>query len=142
MGDDWTRLCELLDDDPELVAAVAEAAADPAGDPWGAVIDGLDDAGALAYLDRDDSGMELADALAGLPRVFRTGVDLESVGDLGGDLPAAIGQAEVLLAPHGLRIVYLAEEPGAFPLVVVPAGNADEIVTLATRLGREARTFA
>lgn len=139
MGDDWGRLCALLDDDPELVAAVRDALA-AGDDPWGALIDGLDDAGALAYLEPSDTGMELADALAGVPRVFRTGLDLEVVGDID-ELDAAIARAETLLAPHALRIVYLAEDSDAVPLVVVPAAHAAEIVTLATGLGHEARLF-
>ncbi len=154
------RLCRLLDDDPVLAASVGGAAADPAEfftahedelrargvaspadvDPWLVIIDGLDEAGALAYLDPDDTGMELADALAGVPRVFRAGIDLEPVADVD-ELDAAIMRADALLAPHALRIVYLAEEPDACPLVVVPAAHADEIVALAAGLGREARVF-
>jgi len=139
--DDWIRLCTLLDDDPELVAAVGRAAADPdAGDPWTVLIDTLDDGGALAYLERNDFGGELADGLAGVPRVFRCGADLSGVADID-DLDAAIVQADRLLAPHGLRIVYLAEEPDAYPLVVVPTAHADEIVAVAAGLGRQARLF-
>ncbi len=137
---DWARLCRLLDDDPELLAAVADAADEPDGDPWLAVIDGLDDAGALAYLDTQDLGSELVDALAGLPRVFRTSVDLGSVADID-ELPAAIAAADRLLAPHDLRIVYLEEDSDAFPLVVVKPGDAVAIVELAARLGHEARVF-
>ncbi|GAA3922917.1 DUF6630 family protein [Microbacterium invictum] len=142
MSDDWTRLCALLDDDPDLLTSVGAAAGDPdEADPWGAVIDGLDDAGALAYLERGDAGVELADALAGVPRVFRAGVDLEPVADVEGELPAAIARADAILAPQGLRLVYLAEDSDAFPLVVVPVAHADEIVALATKLGHEARVF-
>jgi len=140
MTDAWTRLCELLEDDPEIVAAVTRAAAADA-DPWLVLIDGLDQAGVLAYLDPQDSGMELADALAGVPRVFRAGVDLEPVADIDGDLSAAITRADAILAPQALRIVYLAEEPDAYPLVVVSAEHAAEIVAVATSLGREARIF-
>lgn len=135
---DWARLCRLLDDDPELVASVAVAASD--GDPWLAVIDGLDDAGALAYLETEDVGAELADALAGLPRVFRTSVDLASVADID-DLADAIAGADAILAPHDLRVVYLEEESDAFPLVVVRRADAEAIVALAAQLGHEARVF-
>lgn len=138
--DDWLRLCDLLDEDPELAASVRAAAADGV-DLWEAVIGGLDDAGALAYLDAEDSGIELADALAGVPRVFRSGADVDSVGDVDGDLSAAIVAADRILAPLGLRIVFLEEDSDAFPLVVVPAENAPQIVTLADRLGHGARLF-
>lgn len=134
----WARLCALIDDDPELSAAVLGA---EDGNRWAALIDGLDDAGALAYLDVADSGVEVADALAGVPRVFRAGVDLDEVGDAE-QLEAAIVRAENLLAPYGLRIVYLAEDSDAYPLVVVPSANVDEILTLIATTGREARAFS
>lgn len=141
MTADWIRLCELLDDDPELVAAVRRALADPPGsDVWTAVLDGLDDGGALAYLDREDTGSELADALAGVPRVFRAGADLASAADID-DLDAAIAQADTVLSAHGLRLVHLHEDPDVLPLVVVPTENAGKIVALAGKLGHEARTF-
>jgi hypothetical protein len=137
---DWARLGRLLDDDPELLASVESAAADPDADPWLAVIDGLDDAGALAYLETQDLGAELADALAGLPRVFRTSVDLGPVADID-ELPDAIAAADLLLAPHDLRIVYLEEDSDAFPLVAVRRADAEAIVDLAAHLGHEARVF-
>lgn len=137
---DWARLCRLLDDDPELLASVEDAAAEPGSDPWLAVMDGLDDAGALAYLETQDLGAELADALRGLPRVLRTSVDLGSVSDID-ELADAIAAADRLLAPHDLRIVYLEEESDAFPLVVVRSADAEVIVELAAQLGHEARVF-
>ncbi|RUR01453.1 DUF6630 family protein [Labedella endophytica] len=160
-ADDWTRLCGLLDDDPELSGSVLRAFSDPADhvagqgqdlpdrgtesaddvDPWFVMIDGLDESGALAYLDGEDSGVELADALAGLPRVFRTGADTEPVADVDGGLEDAIVRADEMLAPHGLRLVFLAEDSDAYPLVAVPSENVSEIVALAERLGHEARTF-
>ena len=136
--DDWTRLCALIDDDPELAPGVREAIDD---DPWGALIDGLDECGALAYLDWKDGGMQLADALPQLPRVFRTGADLDEVGDVDA-LEAAIVRADEFLAPHGLRIIRLEEDSDAHPLVVVPTANVAEIVELAAKLGHEARTFS
>ncbi|UWF77968.1 MULTISPECIES: DUF6630 family protein [Microbacterium] len=159
--DAWKRLCELLDDDPELRADVRLAVADPDGyvdahadalhtrgiaspedvDPWLVLIDGLDDAGALAYMDRDDTGIELAEALSGVPRAIRSGVDLDEIGDVDGDLPAAIARADELLAPSGLRLLYLQEEPDACPLVVVRASQAEDILSLAAELGRSARVF-
>ncbi|WP_406247060.1 hypothetical protein ACI7YT_16615 [Microbacterium sp. M] len=137
---DWARFCRLLDDDSELLASVETAAADPDADPWLAVIDGLDDAGALAYLETQDFGGELVDALAGLPRVFRTSVDLGPVADID-DLPDAIAAADLLLAQHDLRVVFLEEDSDAFPLVVVAASDAETIVDLAAQLGHQARVF-
>lgn len=161
MNDDWIRLCELLDDDPGLAGAVRLAVSDQeayfaqheqalldrgiesAGevDPWIVVIDGLDEAGALAYLDWQDSGAELVDALNGVPRVFRSGAQLDPVTDVEGDLPSAIARADEILAPRGLRVVYLDEDSDAYPLVVVPVAHAEEIVALSTRLGQSARVF-
>lgn len=141
---DWARLCELLDDDPMLQPDVERAAADSndEADPWMALIDGLDDAGALAYLDPDDSGVELADALTEIPRVFRAGVDLDRVGDVEGDLITAIVVADGILAAHDLRIVHLEEDDDAYPLVVVPRANGPEAIALVSRLGHSARAFS
>jgi len=138
-ADDWTRLCDLLDDDPEIAPAVLEADDD---DRWTALIDGLDEAGALAYLDENDSGVELADALPALPRIFRAGIDVEEVGDIDGDVTMAIARADEILAPHGLRLVYLEEDTDAYPLVVVPAENVSAILELTERLDHSARTFS
>ncbi|WP_277049372.1 DUF6630 family protein [Ruania albidiflava] len=157
----WVRLCALLADDPDVVVAVRLACTDPEGylrkqaaelavpglhrpqdaEPWQALLDGLDGAGALAYLDAEDSGMELAEALAPLPRVVDAGADLEAVADLDGDLRTAIMGAEAILTGHGLRLVHLTEEPDACPLVVVPAAHVPEIVDLAARLGHAAHPF-
>jgi hypothetical protein len=136
MNEDWARLCRMLDDDPQLVAAVSQAA----DDPWSVMIDGLDDAGALAYLEPGDTGAQLADALAGLPRIFATAVDLDSIGDVDSDLTTAVAVANEMLDEHGLALVYLEEEPDAYPLVAVAADDAEEIVALAGRLGHVART--
>lgn len=158
---DWARLCALLDDDPELEPSVRQAVSDPAGyfaaheddlrrrgitapdavDAWLVLIDGLDDAGALAYLDQQDAGAELADALPALPRIVQAGIDVDAVGDVEGDLPAAIMRADQLLAPHDLRLVYLEEDPDAFPLVAVSSAYVDEIIAIAARLGRNAEVF-
>lgn len=157
----WARLCELLDDDPVLAPAVELAGTDPAAyfaqnqsellgrgieseeevDAWVALIDGLDDAGALAYLDGTDSGAELADALPQLPRVFRARASLDAVGDVTSELPAAIVVADSILAPFDLRIVYLDEDSDAYPLVVVPRSNVTEILEIAARLDHSARVF-
>ena len=140
-ADAWLRLCELLDDDPELIPAVRRAVEDDA-DPWTALIDGLDDAGALAYLDENDTGVELADALPPVPRVFATGAELDEVADVDGNLDAAIVRADSILAPHRLRIVYLDEGSEAYPLVVVPIGHGEEIIEITKRLGVSARVFS
>lgn len=153
----WERLCALLDEDPQLWPAVRQALLDPASsfaehaealadrgiedpaaiDPWVTLVDGLDDAGALAYLDRADQGSELADALAGIPRVRAAGVDLGPVTDTDGDVPTAVRAADAALAPAGLCLVYLDEDSDAYPLVVVRADDAAEIASLAEQLGHD-----
>lgn len=142
MNNGWIRLCMLLDDDVELRTAV-QSAVDSAEDvdPWLVMIDGLDDAGALAYLDQKDSGAQLVDALAGLPRILAAGVDLDLVGDVEADLPTVVTVANELLAVHGLALVYLEEEPDAFPLVAVSAADAEQVVALVSELGHTARTY-
>ena len=134
--EDWTRLCNLLDDDPEFAPAVLDAV-EAGDDPWDALIDALDDAGSLAYLDLGDTGVELADALPALPRVFRTGADVDAVGDVD-DLTAAVAKAKEILAPHRLSLVHIEdpEDEDAYPLVAVPVANVDEIATLIERLTR------
>lgn len=134
--ENWVRLCGLLDDDPQLVAAVSQAVEDP----WLAMIEALDDAGALAYLEPGDTGAQLADALAGLPRVFAASIDLDSIGDVDADLMTAVAVANEMLDEQGLALVYLEEEPDAYPLVAVAADDAEEIVALAGALGHVART--
>lgn len=161
MNENWERLCALLDDDVLLIPAVAQAASDPAAyyaahkqqllqrgiesgeevDPWTALIDGLDDAGALAYLDWKDSGMELVDALSEVPRVKSSGVDLTAVSDVD-ELEAAVAAANAVLAPHNLRVIYLDEDSDAYPLVAVPTANVEAIVELASELEHEARVFS
>ena len=63
MIEDWVRLGALLEDDPEVGKAIRHAGRD-GGDVRAALFDALDDAGALAYMEWSDSGVELADALA------------------------------------------------------------------------------
>lgn len=132
--DDWARLCRLLDDDPELTPAALEAV-EGGESPRDALLEGLDDAGALAYLEKNDTGAELADALHALPRIVRTGLELDEVGDID-TLDAAITRANELLAEHGLALVYL-EDPDdadAHPLVAVPVADLDEINALIEKL--------
>lgn len=132
-ADRWERLCALLDDDELLRAGVRESL-EAGEDPWEALLGGLDDAGALAYLDEGDTGMELTDALVQLPRVFRLQPDLDEVTDTD-DLGEAIAAADRALAEHGHRLLRL-EEPDtdAHALVVVPAEAVTEILDLAERL--------
>ncbi|EWS79764.1 hypothetical protein BF93_09885 [Brachybacterium phenoliresistens] len=142
MHEQWMRLCALLEDDPEVAPAVRRALEGSAGaDPWEALIDALDEADALAYVQREDTGCELSEALARLPGAKRCGADLEVVADAWGDLTAAIGVADGLFAPHGLRLLHLPEDSEAVPLVLVPVERTEEIVALATRLGHGARPF-
>lgn len=164
----WERLCTLIDDDPEIWPSVQQAlqghaddaGADEEGDTdedtdesgveeddgadeaWGALIDALDDCGALAYLHADDTAMELADALAGVPRVVRLGLDTDEVGDVDGDVPTASVAADALLAPSGLALVFLEEDTDAYPLVVVPRESVTEIVDTAAALGFIARQLS
>ncbi|PPF38661.1 hypothetical protein [Pseudoclavibacter sp. AY1H1] len=163
----WQRLCTLIDDDPEIWPSVQQALEgdsrdededqgedqsgdddrdesgveedDGADEAWGALIDALDDCGALAYLHAEDTGMELADALAGVPRIVRLGLDTDEVGDVDGDVPTAAAAADALLAPVGLALVFLEEDSDAHPLVVVPRESVTEIVDTAAALGFVAR---
>jgi hypothetical protein len=132
---DWQRLCELLDDDETVWESVEEALQE-GGDPWEALLDGLDDAGALAYLQTEDTGMELSDALAQLPRVFELQPDLDDVTDTD-DLGDAMKAADAALADGDLRVVRLVEEDddGSWPVVVVPVEAHSEIRRLAEALG-------
>lgn len=140
MNADWIRLAELLDEDPEVAAELGRASATT--DLRGVLFDALDDAGALAYMEWSDSGVELADALAQVPRVFRTGADLDEVGDVDGALADAIAEADGILARHGLQSVYLDEGSDACPLVVVARSDVDEITALGTRLSLRPRVFS
>ncbi|MFC0682763.1 hypothetical protein ACFFGH_33445 [Lysobacter korlensis] len=132
----WERLTLLLDDDALLWPRVREALQSEDQDPWEALLDGLDDAGALAYLDAADTGMELADALAQLPRVFRLQPDLGQVNDTD-DLEAAIAIADRVLAGGGFRLARLQDdEEDAHALAVVPGGNVAEILEVSAHLER------
>lgn len=126
----WEQLCGLLDDDVQVWRDVEEALG--AGeDPWEALLGGLDDAGALAYLDEGDTGMELSDALAQLPRVFRLQPDLGRVTDTD-DLDEAMRTADEVLAEAEYRLLRLDEpDSDAHALVVVAADAVPEIERLA-----------
>ncbi|WP_286276324.1 DUF6630 family protein [Naasia aerilata] len=138
---EWERLTRLLDDDEHLWPRVLEAFEDDGEDAWEALLGGLDDAGVLAYLHEDDSGMELADALAQLPRVFRLSLDLGRVNDTD-DLDEAMAAADTLLSNAGFRLVMLEDDDeDARALVVVPAGVLDEITELATAVGHSVNSF-
>ena len=137
----WERLTSLLDDDELLWPRVREALADDAEDAWEALIGGLDDAGALAYLDTEDTGMELADALVQLPRVFRLQPDLGEVNDTD-DLAEAMSAADAVLTAEGCRLLELDDDDEeAHALVVVPAENVAEILSLAAALKRSVTSF-
>jgi hypothetical protein len=137
----WEQLTVLLDDDEHLWPGVAGALDDGEADPWEALLDGLDDAGALAYLEADDTGMELAEALAQLPRVFRLQVDLGAVNDTD-NLEHALTAADGVLAGRGFRLVRLEDEDeDAYALAVVPQGNLPELARLSTAMSRPVTTF-
>lgn len=140
MVHDGVRLAALIDDDPEVAGALRRA---PQGDAelGAALLDALDDAGALAYMEWSDSGVELADALGQLPRIVRAGIDVDEVGDVDGSLEDAISRADALLIPRGMRLLYLDEGTDACPLVVVAQRDVDEIVEIAGRIGLKVRAF-
>ena len=133
---DWKRLCALIDDD-EAVWEALDAALAAGDDPWDALIGGVDDAGALAYLQVDDTGMELSDALAQLPRVFALQPDLDEVTDTD-DLVEATAAADRILGVADLRVIRLIEEEDAWPVAVVPSSGAGDIAALVAALGHEA----
>jgi len=132
---DWRRLCALLDDD-ETVREAVEAALDAGEDPWEALLDGLDEAGALAYLRSDDTGMELSDALAQLPRVYRVQPDLDEVTDTD-DLGLAMRAADSAVDQGGLALLRLVEveDDASWPVVAVRTDDRDRAIELATALG-------
>jgi hypothetical protein len=137
----WERFTRLLDDDELLWPRVKDALEVGDADPWEALLDGLDDAGALAYLEADDTGMELADALAQLPRVFRLHLDLGAVSDTD-DLEMALVAANGLLAGRSCRLVQLHDaDEDAYALAVVPEVNLPEILALSAELERSVTTF-
>jgi hypothetical protein len=132
----WERLCSLLDDDEQLWPAVEAALEESDGDAWDALLDGLDDAGALASLEAEDTGMELADALAQLPRVFRLQPDLGEVTDTD-DLDEAIRAADHVLEAHGHRLLILEnDDEDVHELVVVPEEAVGPILETAEALER------
>ncbi|MFD1713643.1 hypothetical protein ACFSBZ_04070 [Amnibacterium flavum] len=132
----WKRLCSLIDDDPALWPSVEDALTE-GDDAWEALIGGLDEAGALAYLDVSDTGMELVDALAGLPRVFAIQPEFGAVNDTD-DLADAMSAADAILAESELRLIELEDDDeDAHALVVVPAAAVDEIRSLAVDLEKE-----
>lgn len=132
----WDRLCTLLEDDDLLRSSVREALADPEDDPWDALLGGLDDAGALASLEAEDTGMELSDALAQLPAVFRLQPDLGTVTDTD-DLDDAVREADRVLAEHGHRLLALeSDDPDVRELVVVPEESVGPILETAEALER------
>lgn len=136
--EDWLRLCALLDDDPAVWEAV-DAALTAGDDGWEALLDGLDEAGALAYLQADDSGMELTDALVQLPRVYRLQPDLNAVTDTD-DLVAAMRLADAALASGDLCLLRLVEDDDNefWPVVAVTTGAGRDIESLAGLLGYRA----
>ena len=130
----WQRLCTLIDDDEQLWPSVSAALELEDADPWETLLDGLDDAGALAFLDTADTGMELVDALNQLPRVFRLQPDLDEANDTD-DLDGAIRAADATLSSEGCRIVELGQaDQDARALVVVRSADVAELTRLAAEL--------
>ncbi|TGO05328.1 DUF6630 family protein [Serinibacter arcticus] len=144
--DDWERLCSLLEPDPEVWRSVQRTldASSLDTDPWAALLDALDESGAIACLDTGDTGDLLVDAVTALPRIARaelaTGrdVDLRAVVDVD-DLTAAIAAARDVLAAVGLDLLALDEGDGdeeCLPLVAVARDDVAEITALVGSLGR------
>jgi hypothetical protein len=137
----WERFTRLLDDDELLWPRVREALESGDSDPWEALLDGLDDAGALAYLEAEDTGMELADALTQLPRVFRLQLDLGAVSDTD-DLDDALVAANGLLARRSCQLVQLHDaDDDAYALAVVLEADVPEILNLSAEVERSVTTF-
>lgn len=131
----WRQLCSHLSEDAGLWVSLSEnwAAAESVTEPallWQGLLEGLDDSGDLAFLDRADSGVELATALEALPRLRGTRLDLDLIGDVEGSLAQAIARADEVLAGDGLRLLHLPddEDPDAYPLVAVRVEVFDEVV--------------
>jgi hypothetical protein len=136
-AEEWRRLCALLDDD-ETVWDDVETALRDGEDPWDALLGGLDDAGALAYLQADDTGMELSDALVQLPRVYALQPDLGAATDTD-DLVAAVRLADAALSAGGFRLLRLVEDDeDSWPLVAVRAASVGDAQALSATLGHEA----
>ena len=136
VAEEWQRLCALLDDD-ETVWESVQAALDAGDDPWESLLDGLDDAGVLAYLQTEDTGMELSDALIQLPRVYAVQPDLNDVTDTD-DLGDAMRAADEALASGGLQLLRLVEEDDdeSWPVVAAWTRSATEIRDCAQGLGQ------
>ncbi len=145
---DWERLCSLLEPDPEVWGSVRRALGDAGGeadgDPWAALVDALDESGAIACLDTGDTGDLLVDAVRALPRLRRAElssgreVDLRPVVDVD-DLDEAIAGARGALAAVGLDLVALDEGDGdeeCLPLVAVARPDVAEITALIGSLGQ------
>lgn len=136
---DWGRLTAMLDEDPEVAAAVLAA---PAG-RWEVLLDSLDDAGALACLDVADTGDLLVDAISALPRVARVPrdrLDLRPVSDVD-DLAEAFAGANALLSAVGIALIALDEaddDDECVPLVAVPAATVGEVERLLSVVGHPA----
>ena len=103
------------------------------------VVEALQDAGELAYLDWEEPADEVVGKLAGLPRVAQSGVDLAPLTDSEDSVEQVAAQANELLRPAGVVIVVLDEDSDAFPLVAVPVDRADQVVALGQRLGSDVR---
>jgi hypothetical protein len=141
---DWERLCGLLDPDPEVWPSVRRALDTSGTEPWAALVDALDESGAVACLDTGDTGDLLVDAVTALPRIARaelaTGreVDLRPIVDVD-DLGEAIAGARGVLAAVGLDLLALDEGDGdeeCLPLVAVARADVAEITALVGSLGQ------
>ncbi|OYO01100.1 hypothetical protein B0O41_2975 [Propionibacteriaceae bacterium ES.041] len=155
----WCTFTALITDNAEARAAVQQSADDPQGyfdareedladrgiedveELTGVipVVDALERAGELAYLDWKEPADEVVGKLARLPRVAGSGVDIPVLADSDGEVEQVTAQVNELLRPSGVVVAVLDEDSDAFPLVAVAADRADQVVELGQQLGSDVR---
>lgn len=160
-AESWSDLIPLLTEDDSVLAAVIQAVTaqsayfrdhedtllergiDEPGHVTGtiALVDALDEAGELAYLDWKTHASDVAGLLANLPRVRASEVSLEPVADLEVSLEPAVAAANRLLEPAGIAVVVLDEDSDAYPLVAVPRELLPRIQDFAARAGATVRVL-
>lgn len=147
----WKALTEQLTDDEQARASVSLALDAPARyfsehrqalrdrgieeadglRPVIALVDALEGAGELAYLDWKSNPGTVVEELAGLPRLQRADVDLDPLLDLEGDLELALAHVNRLLKPADLAVIVIDEDSDAYPLVVIGRDRLSRVTDLA-----------
>lgn len=155
----WDRFAALLTDDPGVAPQVRLAVADPAGylaahedallqrgieeadevEGVVALVDALQGAGEVAYLDWKEEAGEVRAQVAGLPRVRAAGVALDAAGE--GSVEQVARAISRLLGPAGLVVVQVDEGSDAYPLVAVPADRLPALVAAGAAVDVGVRTF-